>query len=228
MWAPSPPVSPLTALPVPLWVLFHPHWFYTSVVPRDSSTAAAPCLASHKAYDTVTSKSQLSMWAFCFLSREVNVSSHSLRQMLSICDCMVCRFIVCCGKMPTAWLRLWSQRKNWETTKKCKIIHLGGNSFILRLFLFFVLSWFLWSAEFQKIGIAPFKRLLYNTAASADCFATKLPAMLTYVGSISSVCHLSLMIYCGKPQTPQEDVATQRQPHCRLSKMRAEKSHLPL
>lgn len=35
-------------------------------------------------------------------------------------------------------------------------------------------------------------------------------AMVTYRGNISVVCHLSLMIYCGKPQTPQRDVAMHR------------------
>lgn len=32
------------------------------------------------------------------------------------------------------------------------------------------------------------------------------------------VCYSSLMVYCGKPQTPQKDVATQREPHCRRRK----------
>lgn len=43
----------------------------------------------------------------------------------------------------------------------------------------------------------------------------KQMAMVTYGGNISSVCRSSLMIYCGKPQTPQRDVAIQKEPHCR-------------
>lgn len=39
--------------------------------------------------------------------------------------------------------------------------------------------------------------------------------MVTYGGNFSSVCHSSLMIYCGKPQTPQRDVVIRREPHCR-------------
>lgn len=39
--------------------------------------------------------------------------------------------------------------------------------------------------------------------------------MVAYDSNITSVCHQSLMVYCGKPQTPQRDVAMRQEPHCR-------------
>lgn len=113
-------------------------------------------------------------------------------------------------------------QKNQETTKIDKVIPLiYQEAFQFAVIPFF--AWFPWSAAFHIIGAASFKWLLYSTVYWN--VMERMP-MVTHGGNISSVCHLSPMICCGKPQTPQRDVAIQREPHCRHWK--CERKETPL
>lgn len=83
------------------------------------------------------------------------------------------------------------------------------------LFLFFLVvqglvACFLKALLFRKIGSVSFNCLLYShwlTWADSHIHPNDC--------SNTSVCHTSPKIYCGEPQTPQEDVAIERRPHCR-------------
>lgn len=68
------------------------------------------------------------------------------------------------------------------------------------------LTVFPWSISFHKSVSSALEQHRGNFIELLD--------LVTH-GAEISVCFSFLMIYCGKPQTPQRDVAIHREPHCR-------------